>query len=140
MTDTHVFYAARCIRKTAAAIRAFLRAYTYPVENLNAACSTHAKREPCEVAERCLLALQKIRHSDGRYVPLGVPLQALAIENGDARTTSGDQALLFQRLYCDCHPGTMRAEHETEKLVRERKLFAVDAVVRHVNSCRTFSW
>jgi hypothetical protein len=37
MTDTHVFYAARCSRKTAAAIYAFLRPYTYPVENLNAA-------------------------------------------------------------------------------------------------------
>ena len=37
MTDTHVFYAARCVEITAAAIDAFLRAYTYPVENLNAA-------------------------------------------------------------------------------------------------------
>jgi hypothetical protein len=37
MTDTHVFYAARSTDQTAVAIYAFLRAYTYPVENLNAA-------------------------------------------------------------------------------------------------------
>jgi hypothetical protein len=35
--DTHVFYAARCTDKTAAAICAFLQAYTYPVDKLNAA-------------------------------------------------------------------------------------------------------
>ena len=35
--DTHLFYAARCTDKTAAAIAAFLRAYAYPVDNLNAA-------------------------------------------------------------------------------------------------------
>src|SRR5215218_1730530 len=67
---------------------------------------------------------------------VGVPLQALAIEYGDTRATSGDQALLFQRLDCDRHAGTMRAEHETEELVRERKLFAVDAVVRHEKPTR----
>jgi len=37
MTVTHVFNAARSTDKTAAAIYAFLRAYTYPVEKLNAA-------------------------------------------------------------------------------------------------------
>jgi hypothetical protein len=37
ITDTHVFYAARSADKTAAAIAAFLRAYTYPVDKLNAA-------------------------------------------------------------------------------------------------------
>jgi hypothetical protein len=37
MTDTHVFYAARCTEKTGGAISAFLRAYAYPVDNLNAA-------------------------------------------------------------------------------------------------------
>jgi hypothetical protein len=35
MTDTHVFYAARCMEKTAAAISAFLRPYTNAVDNLN---------------------------------------------------------------------------------------------------------
>lgn len=35
-THPHVLRA-RCAWKTAAAIRAFLRAYTYPVEKLNAA-------------------------------------------------------------------------------------------------------
>jgi hypothetical protein len=35
--DTHVFYAARSADKTAAAIAAFLRAYAYPVDKLNAA-------------------------------------------------------------------------------------------------------
>jgi hypothetical protein len=37
ITDTHVFYAARSADKTAAAIAAFLHAYTYPVDKLNAA-------------------------------------------------------------------------------------------------------
>ena len=37
MTDTHVFYAARSADKTAAVISAFLHAYTYPVDKLNAA-------------------------------------------------------------------------------------------------------
>ena len=37
ITDTHVFYAARFADKTAAAIAAFLRPYTYPVDKLNVA-------------------------------------------------------------------------------------------------------
>ena len=37
MTDTHVFYAARSADKTVAATAAFLRAYAYPVDKLNAA-------------------------------------------------------------------------------------------------------
>jgi hypothetical protein len=36
MTDTHVFYAARSAEKTAAAIAAFLTAYTNAVDNVNA--------------------------------------------------------------------------------------------------------
>jgi hypothetical protein len=36
MTDTHVFYAARYVEKTAAAIAAFLEAYTNAVDNPNA--------------------------------------------------------------------------------------------------------
>jgi hypothetical protein len=36
MTDSHMFYAARCMEKTAGTICAFLCAYTYPVEKLNA--------------------------------------------------------------------------------------------------------
>ena len=35
--DTHVFYAARSADQTVAAIAAFLRPYTYPVDKLNAA-------------------------------------------------------------------------------------------------------
>jgi hypothetical protein len=37
ITDTHVFYAARSADKTTAAISAFLHAYAYPVDKLNAA-------------------------------------------------------------------------------------------------------
>jgi len=37
MTDTHVVYAALSADKTAAAISAFLHAYAYPVDKLNAA-------------------------------------------------------------------------------------------------------
>jgi hypothetical protein len=35
ITDTHLFYAARSADKTAPAIAAFLRPYTYPVDKLN---------------------------------------------------------------------------------------------------------
>ena len=41
----------------------------------------------------------------------------------------GDEARFFQRLHGDRHAGTMRAEHEAEELVRERQLFAVDAII-----------
>ena len=46
------------------------------------------------------------------------------------------RARLFQRLQRDRHARTMRPEHQTEELVRERELIAVDAIIRHQKPAR----
>ena len=63
-------------------------------------------------------------------------LQPFAVDDGDAAAARGDETCFFQRLQSNRHAGTVRTEHEAEKLVRERELLAVDAVVRHEKPAR----
>jgi hypothetical protein len=55
-------------------------------------------------------------------------LQPFAVDDGDVAAARGDETCFFQRLQSNRHARTMGAEHEAEKLVRERELLAVDAV------------
>jgi len=73
----------------------------------------------------------------GRHVrPVRSFLQPLAVDDGDMAAARGDETRFFQRLQCDRHARAMGAEHEAEELVCERKLFVVDAVVRHEKPAR----
>ena len=69
-------------------------------------------------------------------MPLELFSNALRLRMVMLAAAGGDEARLFQRLQRDRHAGTMGAEHQAEKLVREGELIAVDAIIRHEKPAR----
>jgi hypothetical protein len=73
--DTHVFYAARSADKTAAAIAAFLRAYTYPVDKLPelGRASASCLRD-CSALQKWVRSINPCDHCVSLAKPNGVAL------------------------------------------------------------------
>lgn len=63
-------------------------------------------------------------------------LQALAIEDRDSSAPMRDEAGFFQGLQRDGDARAVRPEHQPKKLMCQRKLIIVDAVVCHEKPAR----
>ncbi len=57
--------------------------------------------------------------------------QSLSVDDGDDAPSGANEICTIKGLHRDGHSGPLHAEHDGEKLMRERQLTAVDTIIGH---------